>query len=207
MSWFAEGDRNTSFFHNHANGKRKKIQLKRIQNHDGNWIESQERMVDAAVEFFHKQFTHEADHTSSELLNNVPSMVSCDQNIELCRIPTIEEVKAAVFSLSGESASGLDGFTVISRVVHDRLEKILPSLISSNQSGFVKGRSIFENILLTQEIVTDIILRGKPANVVIKLDMAKAYDGVSWKYLMHVLRKMGFAECFINMIWNLISNN
>nr|XP_016450038.1 PREDICTED: uncharacterized protein LOC107774897 [Nicotiana tabacum] len=184
MFWFAEGDRNTRFFNNHVNGKRQKLQLKRIQNHDGNWIESQERMANVAVEFFQKQFTQEADHTRSELLNNVPSMVSCDQNIELCRIPTIEEVKAAVFALSDESSSGPDGFT-----------------------GFVKWRSIFENILLTQEIVTVIRLRGKPANVVIKLDMAKAYDRVSWKYLMHVLRKIGFAECFINMIWNLISNN
>lgn len=96
---------------------------------------------------------------------------------------------------------------MIFRVVHDRLEKILHSLISSNQSGFVKGRSIFENILLTQEIVTDIRLREKLANVVIKLDMTKAYDRVSWKYLIYVLRKMGFAEYFINMIWNLLSNN
>ncbi|XP_075107022.1 uncharacterized protein LOC142180004 [Nicotiana tabacum] len=60
---------------------------------------------------------------------------------------------------------------------------------------------------MTQEIVTDIRLRDKPTNVVIKLDMAKAYDRVSWKYLMHVLRKMGFVECFINMVWNLIANN
>ncbi|XP_075087590.1 uncharacterized protein LOC142169603 [Nicotiana tabacum] len=151
-----EADRNTRFFHDDVNDKRQKLQLKRIQNHDGNWIELQERMADAAVEFFQNQFTQEDDHT---------------------------------------------------RVVHDRLEKILPSLISSNQSGFVKGRSIFETILLTQEIVTYIRLREKPANVVIKLNMEKAYDRVSWKYLMHILRKMGFAECFINMIWNLISNN
>ncbi|XP_059301858.1 uncharacterized protein LOC132053773 [Lycium ferocissimum] len=96
---------------------------------------------------------------------------------------------------------------VISRVLHDRLESILPTLISSNQSGFVKGRNIFENILLTQEIVSDIRIRGKPANVIIKLDMAKAYDRVSWKYLMHVLRKMGFAEHFINLIRSLIGNN
>jgi len=113
MSWFAEGDRNTRFFHNHVNGKRQKLQLKRIQNHDGNLIESQERMADVAVEFFQKQFTQEADHTRPELLNNVPSMVACDQNIELCRIPTIEEVKAAVFALSDESSSGPDGFTGI----------------------------------------------------------------------------------------------
>nr|XP_016459646.1 PREDICTED: uncharacterized protein LOC107783182 [Nicotiana tabacum] len=52
MPWFAEGDRNTSFFHNHINGKRQKLQLKRIQNHDGNWIESHELTADATVEFF-----------------------------------------------------------------------------------------------------------------------------------------------------------
>nr|XP_016440692.1 PREDICTED: uncharacterized protein LOC107766425 [Nicotiana tabacum] len=77
---------------------------------------------------------------------------------------------------------------VLSRVLHDILESFLPSLISPNQSGFVKGRSIFENILLTQEIVTDIRLRGKPANVVIKLDMAKAYDRSSgfFKYIRDV---------------------
>ncbi|XP_019250874.1 PREDICTED: uncharacterized protein LOC109229775 [Nicotiana attenuata] len=95
---------------------------------------------------------------------------------------------------------------VLSRVLHDRLDIFLPSLISPNQSGFVKGRSIFENILLTQEIITDIGLRGKLANVVIKLDMAKAYHRVSWKYLLHVLRKMGFSEHFINTV-NLVSNN
>ncbi|XP_075077140.1 uncharacterized protein LOC142163885 [Nicotiana tabacum] len=176
-----------------------KLQLKRIRNGDGAWIDSQDLMAKVAVEFFQKQFKQEADPINFELLNNVPAMVSTEQNLELCRFPSTEVVKGAVFALSGESASGPDGFSgilfqecwdivgddiynilqVISRVVHDSLEKILPSLISSNQLGFVKGTSIFENILLTLEIVTDIRLRGKPANVVIKLDMAKAYDKVS----------------------------
>lgn len=68
---------------------------------------------------------------------------------------------------------------IISRIVHDRMETILPKLISTNQSGFVKGRNIIENVLPTQEIVTDIRLRGKLANVIIKLDMTEAYDRVS----------------------------
>ncbi|XP_049399723.1 uncharacterized protein LOC125863750 [Solanum stenotomum] len=42
--------------------------------------------------------------------------------------------------------------------------------------SFVKGRSITENVLLAQEIVRDINLRNKLHNVVVKLDMAKAYD-------------------------------
>ncbi|XP_070028777.1 putative mitochondrial protein AtMg01250 [Nicotiana tabacum] len=37
--------------------------------------------------------------------------------------------------------------------------------------------------------------------------MEKTYDRVSWKYLLHVLRRMGFAKCFINMVWDLIANN
>nr|XP_016462864.1 PREDICTED: uncharacterized protein LOC107785952 [Nicotiana tabacum] len=96
---------------------------------------------------------------------------------------------------------------IISRVVHERLVDLLPSLISPNQAGFIKGRSIVENILLTQEIITDIRLRGKPSNVVIKLDMAKAYDRVSWLVLTKVLRQMGFGEVFTDMIFRLVSNN
>ncbi|XP_059306374.1 uncharacterized protein LOC132057787 [Lycium ferocissimum] len=65
---------------------------------------------------------------------------------------------------------------IITRVIHDRLESILPSLISQKQSGFVKGRNIIENVLLTQKVVADIRKRGRLENVIIQLDMAKAYD-------------------------------
>lgn len=39
---------------------------------------------------------------------------------------------------------------VFSRIIHDRLEGILQKLVSKNQSGFVKERSIIENVILTQ---------------------------------------------------------
>nr|XP_009774912.1 PREDICTED: uncharacterized protein LOC104224892 [Nicotiana sylvestris] len=50
---------------------------------------------------------------------------------------------------------------VFSRVIHERLVGLLPNLISDEQAGFVKGRSIVENVLLTQEIITDMRLRTK----------------------------------------------
>lgn len=74
----------------------------------------------------------------------------------------------------------------------------MPNLISHNPSGFVKARSIIENVPLTQEIVTNIKKRGKPTNVVIKLDMSKAYDRVSWFFIMKVLRKMWFSNDFVD---------
>ncbi|XP_060210644.1 uncharacterized protein LOC132637595 [Lycium barbarum] len=59
----------------------------------------------------------------------------------------------------------------------------------------------------TQEIVSDIRLRGKPANVVLKLDMTKSYDRVSWLFLTKVLRKMGFAERSVDLVRRLLANN
>nr|XP_016516046.1 PREDICTED: uncharacterized protein LOC107832693 [Nicotiana tabacum] len=127
-------------------------------------------MANVAVEFYQNQFTNEANPIDFSMLENVPTMVTGEQYLELCRFPTLEEVNDAVFMLNGDSASG------------------------------PYGMSIFENILLTQEIVTDIRLRDKPANVVIKLDMENTYDRISWKYMLHLLRRMGFAEAFINML-------
>ena len=62
----------------------------------------------------------------------------------------------------------------------------------------MKARSVIENVLLTQEIVTNIKKRGKPTNVVIKLDMSNAYDRVYWFFIMKVLRKMWFSNDFVD---------
>ncbi|XP_015169513.1 uncharacterized protein [Solanum tuberosum] len=96
---------------------------------------------------------------------------------------------------------------IISRVLHERIATVLPCIISKNQSGFVKGRSITENVLLAQEIIRDINLRKKFHNVVVKLDMAKGYDRVSWVFLTKVLRRFGFSEIIIDMVWRLLTNN
>lgn len=96
---------------------------------------------------------------------------------------------------------------VISKLLCLRLAPNLPSLISHNQSGFVKGRSISENIMLAQEIIHHIKKPIIGGNVVLKLDMAKTYDRVSWFYICIVMRKMGFAETIIDMLWRIISNN
>lgn len=117
--------------------------------------------------------------------------------------------KANVQTFSDMRPISLRNFVnkILSRIIHDKLEDLLPKLISANQSGFVKGRSIIENVFLTQELVTELGKRGKPSNVAIKLDMAKAYDRVLRFFLMNVLRKMGFSNNFIDMIWRLMSNN
>lgn len=84
---------------------------------------------------------------------------------------------------------------------------VLPKIASNNQAGFVKGRSIIENVLLAQEIIRDINKRNQHINVMVKLDMTKAYNRVSWIYLTKVLRKFRFSEVLVDMVWRLMSNN
>lgn len=77
---------------------------------------------------------------------------------------------------------------IISSLLNQRLSPLLHKLISPNQTGFIKGRSITDNITMTQEMVHNISKPSAYGNVVLKLGMAKAYDRVSWEYLCMVLR-------------------
>lgn len=73
----------------------------------------------------------------------------------------------------------LSNFTskIISKLVSNRLSPILPNLISPNQSRFVKGRRISENIMLAQEIIHHIKKPNIGSNVIIKLTWLKPMTG------------------------------
>jgi len=109
MAWFKDGDRNTKLFHAHVNGKRK-LQLKRIQDRNDNLLEDQTAMAEEVVHFFQQQFHESNVPTDFRILDHVPLMMNEMQNCELTRQLTMEEVKKAVFGLSGDNAGGLDGF-------------------------------------------------------------------------------------------------
>ncbi|XP_031100721.1 uncharacterized protein LOC116004702 [Ipomoea triloba] len=91
---------------------------------------------------------------------------------------------------------------VFTRILATRLSKLLPKLISKEQTGFVEGRNIQDNILLAQELLQYIDKKCRGNNVMVKLDMMKAFDRVSWPFLKAVLHKFGFSIKFINLIMN-----
>lgn len=48
---------------------------------------------------------------------------------------------------------------VLSRLIWDRISPLIPRIISKNQSGFVKGRNITENVLLPTKLL-EILAEG-----------------------------------------------
>ncbi|XP_042041283.1 uncharacterized protein LOC121786721 [Salvia splendens] len=74
------------------------------------------------------------------------------------------------------------------------------TVISPNQSGFVKGRLLNDNALLAQEMFHELARCSPAPNVEVKIDMAKAYDRVQWPFLFKVLRRMGFPDAWISLM-------
>ncbi|GJZ58069.1 hypothetical protein Tco_0613563, partial [Tanacetum coccineum] len=83
-------------------------------------------------------------------------------------------------------------FKCISKIIANRIKHSLKELISPNQSTFVPGRSITDNILLTQELMHNYHLdRGTP-RCAFKVDIQKAYDTVDWNFLKEILHGFSF---------------
>ena len=92
-------------------------------------------------------------------------------------------------------------YKIFSKVLANRLKKILPNIITENQSAFTKSRLISDNILVAFESLHGMQRHtGKDDYMAIKLDMSKAYDRVEWGYLEAVMRKMGFDEKWIQLM-------
>ncbi|KAI0511115.1 hypothetical protein KFK09_011738 [Dendrobium nobile] len=92
------------------------------------------------------------------------------------------------------------------KIIANRLANMLPRIISLNQTGFVKGRSISDNVLLAQKLVHDINNKITGGNIIFKLDITKAYDNLDWSFLYKVMELFGFNHNFIMLIKNSVEN-
>ncbi|KAL5781686.1 hypothetical protein ACOSP7_006715 [Xanthoceras sorbifolium] len=100
-------------------------------------------------------------------------------------------------------------YKTVSKVMANRLKEILPNIISSEQSAFVPGRLIFDNIMVAFELLHSIKKqkKGKRGYAAIKLDMSKAYDQVKWGFLEFIMEKLGFPNQFRALVMDYVSTS
>ena len=95
----------------------------------------------------------------------------------------------------------------MSKVLANRLKKVLPFLVSKNQSAFQAGKVITDNILMAFETLHYMKHHqsGKAGFMALKLDMSKAYDRVEWGLMEGLLRKLGFHEKWVALMMECIT--
>ena len=91
---------------------------------------------------------------------------------------------------------------IIANVVRARIEGPILDILCGSQAGFVRGRTIEENIRYYNEKIVKAMNRGERYNLLL-LDFAKAFDSVSRKYLLELLRRIGTPREFTYMIGGL----
>lgn len=72
---------------------------------------------------------------------------------------------------------------MISKVIANRLKEVLPNLISSNQSAFVKDRLLMENVLLASELVKSYHKESVSSRCAMMMDISKAFNSVQWSFI------------------------
>ena len=94
---------------------------------------------------------------------------------------------------------------IASRAIALRLEKVLPDIISTDQYAYIKGRTIFDAARTIDDIMEYTKLT-KTSGIMTAFDFEKAFDSISWTFLIKTLESFGFGESFINWVKTLYTN-
>ncbi|XP_052623754.1 uncharacterized protein LOC128129115 [Lactuca sativa] len=97
-------------------------------------------------------------------------------------------------------------YKCISKIIVNRIRNCLGDIVSNNQSAFIPGRSILDNILLAQELMVGYKKKRGTPKCTIKIDIQKAYDTVDWDFLNRVLQGFGFHPVMVKWIMACVSS-
>ncbi|KAL9675160.1 hypothetical protein QQ045_003361 [Rhodiola kirilowii] len=97
---------------------------------------------------------------------------------------------------------------LITKMLANRLQEILPQVISEYQCAFVKGRVITDNVLIAHEVSHYIRSRRnqKGGWISVKLDISKAYDKLEWIFLEKMMLKLGFNGLWVGKIMKCVKS-
>ncbi|XP_026439725.1 uncharacterized protein LOC113338544 [Papaver somniferum] len=228
-----------------------------------------DEIKDFIVNHYKEKFNGGAAVIDPKLFEFEHERISYLESSFMDAVPTLDEIKRAIFDLGADSAPGPDGFSgcfyrhcwniiatdlfssskncwlmrkipnginssfivlipkntrsdtikdfrpiglsnfffkIITKFLATRLGTVLNRLISEEQVAFMKGRNIHENIALASELINEISAPRNFGNVGLKLDIAQAFDTVSWEFIAEVFRQYGLSETWCSWIHSILSS-
>jgi hypothetical protein len=91
----------------------------------------------------------------------------------------------------------------VTKCLANRLASRLDHMVSPNQSAFIKKRFIQDNFMLVQQTVRFLHSQKQP-RILLKLDIMKAFDSVSWSFLLEILEHLGFGSRWRDLLCGLL---
>ncbi|XP_050259106.1 uncharacterized protein LOC126704118 [Quercus robur] len=111
--WLKDGDRNSRFFHLTTLVRRRRNFISDIKQEDSSWISGREAIQEYFIANFQSLYQSSRPQIPENLENLIEACVSAEENVELCRIPSREEVKKAIFGIKSLKSPGPDGLSAL----------------------------------------------------------------------------------------------
>ncbi|XP_026410486.1 uncharacterized protein LOC113305686 [Papaver somniferum] len=124
INWVKKGGTNTDFFHASIKIRQSHNNITKMENTEGNVITDQAQIATILVDHFTKKFEYQNVTIHEEIMEEIPKILTEEDNNFLDVVPTAIEIKEAVFSMNAKSAPGSDGFP-------DSFYKFARSIISA----------------------------------------------------------------------------
>ncbi|GJU06460.1 RNA-directed DNA polymerase, eukaryota, reverse transcriptase zinc-binding domain protein [Tanacetum coccineum] len=90
-------------------------------------------------------------------------------------------------------------YKIIAKILANRLSKVIDKIVSKEQSAFIAGRQILDGPVILSEII-EWYKKRKKKLLIFKVDFEKAFDSISWNYLIHILDSFGFGNKWCSWI-------
>lgn len=91
-------------------------------------------------------------------------------------------------------------YKVITKIITNRMALLLGEIINPAQSAFVKGKNLSDNYLVDHVMVRRYERTQLALRCMVKINLQKAYDSISWYFLREVFIGLRFHPCFIHWI-------
>jgi hypothetical protein len=93
---------------------------------------------------------------------------------------------------------------LISKVLTNRLASRLQELVHPSQSAFIKGCLLHDNFRFVQASAKLLHMR-RVSSLLLKVDIARAFDSIVWPFLLEVLEHLGFPSGWRDWVAALLS--
>ncbi|GLT58567.1 hypothetical protein SLA2020_314490 [Shorea laevis] len=141
-------------------------------------------------------------------IGNIFSSTSIPADWNECLITLIPKIKAPeTVQQFRPIALCNTSYKIVSKILVNRIKPVLDTMISPCQASFIPGRKGIDNVLILQELVHSFSKRkGRVGDMVVKLDLEKAYDRLEWSFIREALTYFKFPPKFISLVMSCVSS-